>query len=306
MKILFATDGSRDAQAAVEVLTRLPLPPDTEMLVLTVIDQVAPVSFLQPQGETLDQQQGPVPPQVEDMLAREVERFRETGWHVSTMVRQGHVVQQIIEAADECAADLVVVGSRGLSGVKRFLLGSVSQGVVQYAPCSVLVTRWPSDNEDAGEQPVRGHAENVSRCRILVAYDGSAPARAAVDTLVTLPLQARAEVTVVTVLTLITSYRMDILQQLSAAWQEEKQAAQAELETIARMIRQATPEVTTQWREGADPSHEILEVAAAMHADLILVGHKGKGSVERFLLGSVSERIVQYAPCSVWLTRMSI
>jgi nucleotide-binding universal stress UspA family protein len=299
MKILLATDGSQEAQAAVEVLKRLPLPPDTEILVLTVIDPVAPVLRLRlghskAQREILAQLQSSLRQEAEDLLAREGERLRDTGWRVSMLVRQGHVVQQIIEAADECAADLVVVGSRGSSGVKRFLLGSVSQGVVRYAPCSVLVTRWPSDDEKA------------PHCRILMAYDGSAPARAAVDTLVTLPLRAQAEVTVLTVLTLITYYRIDILQQLSAAWQEEKLATQAELETIARVICQATPKVTTQLRQGADASHEILEAAAEVHADLIVVGHKGKGSMERFLLGSVSERVVQHAPCSVWLARGSV
>jgi nucleotide-binding universal stress UspA family protein len=122
-----------------------------------------------------------------------------------------------------------------------------------------------------------------------------------VKVLASLPLREHAEVTVTTVLTLMTYYRMDILQQLSEAWQEETRAVQAELETTAQALRQATPYVTTQLREGANPSQEILTVVRECNAELIVLGRKGKSGIERFLLGSVANRMADYAPCSVWL-----
>jgi nucleotide-binding universal stress UspA family protein len=125
----------------------------------------------------------------------------------------------------------------------------------------------------------------------------------AIETLALLPLEARTEILVLTVLTLITSYRMDILQTMSASWQEQKQAAQACLERSAQVLRRATPHVTVQLREGEDPGQEIVEAAQAFGATLIVMGHRGRSRIERFLMGSVANRVVQHAPCSVWVVR---
>ena len=221
-----------------------------------------------------------------------------------TDLREGHVAHQVVQAATELKADLVVVGSRGLSGVKRFFLGSVSQQVMTYAPCSVLVAREPQDTSaETIETATAPYGEGDVPWRLLVADDGSPMVQQAIETLALLPLEARTEILVLTVLTLITSYRMDILQTMSASWQEQKQAAQACLERSAQVLRRATPHVTVQLREGEDPGQEIVEAAQAFGATLIVMGHRGRSRIERFLMGSVANRVVQHAPCSVWVVR---
>jgi nucleotide-binding universal stress UspA family protein len=310
MKIMLATDGSSHAQVAVDVLKRLPFPPRSELTVLTVVKKVEPVAAIgavvdDESREALGQLHSAPRQEAERMLAREAERFGKTGWSVHTVTRDGHVVQQIVEAAGHSGADLVVVGSRGLSGAKRFLPGSVSQKIMKYAPCSVLITKLKGeDDTEAGDVAAARCAEAGTRCRILVAYDGSPPAQAAVEIVASLPLGEDAEVTVLTVLTLVTCYRMDILQRLGAVWREEKRAAQVGLGTTARVLRRATPHVAMQLREGADPSHEILDAAREIDADLIVMSHKGKNRINQFLLGSVASRVVHYAPCSVWLVKV--
>jgi nucleotide-binding universal stress UspA family protein len=61
--------------------------------------------------------------------------------------------------------------------------------------------------------------------------------------------------------------------------------------------------VTTQLREGADASEELMTVAREVRADLIVMGHCGSGGVERFLLGNVANQVAHHAPCAVWVVR---
>lgn len=71
-------------------------------------------------------------------------KAKENGVKVRTDVVLGtsSVVKEIVEYADKNKIDMIVIGSRGLSGIKKMLLGSVASGVVTYAHCPVLVTKW--------------------------------------------------------------------------------------------------------------------------------------------------------------------
>ena len=61
--------------------------------------------------------------------------------HVETFARQGDAADAILDVAEEQRSDLIVVGNRGMTGAKRFLLGSVPNKVSHHAPCSVLIVR---------------------------------------------------------------------------------------------------------------------------------------------------------------------
>jgi nucleotide-binding universal stress UspA family protein len=67
--------------------------------------------------------------------------LRKAGFQSTGVVRTGEARQQIIDYATEWPADLIVLGSHGRRGLNRFLLGSVSEGVVRHAPCSVEIVR---------------------------------------------------------------------------------------------------------------------------------------------------------------------
>jgi nucleotide-binding universal stress UspA family protein len=60
---------------------------------------------------------------------------------VETFARQGDAADAILDVAEEQQADLVVIGNKGMTGAKRFLLGSVPNKVSHHAPCSVLIVR---------------------------------------------------------------------------------------------------------------------------------------------------------------------
>jgi len=299
MKILLATDGSETARAAVDCLLRFPFPRNSEVTVLTVIDRHAfedeDLSGVnEEQRGTLQETDKVIKDEAQELLEHEAERLRKAGWSASGEVRIGHPAEEIVRAAEQLGSDCIIVGSHGMSGIKRFLLGSVSDHVLQYAPCSVLI--------------VKKHdlhcAESRKPLRMLLSYDDSAPARRAVEFCASLPLDDKqAEVTALTVLPLVKLYRQDIRQRLSWLWLEKKKRALATLEGVAKEIGHTTPHVATQLREAPHVSDEILHTATELNADLIVLGHKGKGAFEKFLLGSTTSRIARHASCSVLAVR---
>ena len=252
MKILLATDGSRHSRSAVDLLKRTPFAsPGNEVRVLVVV----PTAKLP--AQTALRREG------ENLAKGEAQRVQNVGCAVHTVLGEGHVAKCVIDTAEEWGAELVVVGSRGLSGAKRFILGSVSQKAMKYAPCSVLVARPP------GEPTLAQGTKDGAPLRILVAFDGSEPAQAAVENVASLPLSDDIEITIVTVLPLIAYFRTDIIQTTSTEWPRRKKAAQADLESAALVLRRATPRVATTLREGSDETEEILKVADELDADII-------------------------------------
>jgi nucleotide-binding universal stress UspA family protein len=77
----------------------------------------------------------------ESVAMRHVHDANEKGVEVETHAREGNPAEAILDTANEVKADLIVVGNRGLSGIKRFLLGSVSQKVSEHADCNVMIVR---------------------------------------------------------------------------------------------------------------------------------------------------------------------
>ncbi|MDA1052948.1 MAG: universal stress protein [Planctomycetota bacterium] len=166
---------------------------------------------------------------------------------------------------------------------------------MKYAPCSVLVVRQTSRTTKSGG--------SGSPLRVVLAYDDSKPAERAVQFLASLPRQDRVEVLVVTVQVLITTFRMDLKQKQAPLWREQQLKANADLERVASELQSLTPHVTSQLLEGSDASEEILNVAGDFDADVIVLGATGHAGIERFLLGSVANRVLHHAHCSVLVAR---
>jgi nucleotide-binding universal stress UspA family protein len=146
MKILIAIDGSDFSQAALESVIARPWPAGTEVKVLNVVE---PPSLL------MGREMGGYDPEFEvvwkalrgqakDLVEKASEKLREAKFNVSTELVEGDPKSQIIDIAHEWRADMIVLGSHGRTGINRFLMGSVSQGVVRHAHCSVEIVRTPS------------------------------------------------------------------------------------------------------------------------------------------------------------------
>ena len=141
--IVVGTDGSDTAGEAVRQATDL---------AKTVGASVHLVSAYEPvSGQRLREEREQVPRDMEWMVsAREdVETtlreasasLEETGVSVETYAREGDPADAILDVAEEKNADLIVVGNKGMTGAKRFLLGSVPNKVSHHAPCSVMIIR---------------------------------------------------------------------------------------------------------------------------------------------------------------------
>jgi len=79
--------------------------------------------------------------QVDDTLSACAAKVRDAGVEVETFAREGDPADAILDVAEEKGADLIVVGNKGMTGAKRFLLGSVPNKVSHHAPCSVMIIR---------------------------------------------------------------------------------------------------------------------------------------------------------------------
>jgi len=299
MKILFATDGSDTAQAALDFVQTFPFPQGSEITLLTVIDKdnlpgEDTHNLNEEQKASLRETEDAVRDACDKILAEEGKRLRTAGWGGTTQVRYGHPAEEIVRTAEELGSDLVVVGSHGHMDLKHYLLGSVSSTVLEHAPCSVLIAKGEHDHRTAG-----GHL------KLLLAYDESPSAEKAVDVCASLPLGDQVDVTVVDVLPLVTLFRQDIAQRLSWHWQQQKRAAKKALERVAEKVRRATPNVDCKLQESGDVTEAILNTAESLGSDMIIVGDKGRGAIEKFLIGSVSARIGHHADCSVLAVRRS-
>src|SRR5438045_7199333 len=124
MRIVYATDGSKCAVDAAHLLASLPVDTDDQLLVLTVVPEYEDV-----EGRAA--------------LAAAREALTHCTASLTTHVRRGDPAEAILRVAEDQAADLVVVGSRGLSTVARFFLGSVAERVAPPALCPVLLGRPP-------------------------------------------------------------------------------------------------------------------------------------------------------------------
>ena len=78
---------------------------------------------------------------VEATLEEAAEEMKGAGVKVETFARQGDPADAILDVAEEKGADLIVVGNRGMTGAKRFVLGSVPNKISHHAPCSVMIIR---------------------------------------------------------------------------------------------------------------------------------------------------------------------
>jgi nucleotide-binding universal stress UspA family protein len=178
---------------------------------------------------------------------------------------------QILAAADEVQPGLIIMGRRGASGLERLLVGSVTARVIGHTPYKVLVV--PRDAV-------------LSFTRLLVATDGSPASQTAAATALEIAGQTQGQITAVTVT------HGDLDPKRAKALVKDL-AAQAQTQGLD--LDPLTP--------GGRPEDAIVEVAAAKHTDLIIMGSHGRTGLKRLFLGSVAERVIGQAACPVLVVK---
>jgi nucleotide-binding universal stress UspA family protein len=141
--IVVGTDGSETAGEAVREAIELAKALGASVEVVSAYEPVSNLRLRQEARQAPEDLQWMVNPRedVDATLREAAEMVEEAGLNVRTYAREGDPADAILDVAEERGADLIVVGNKGMTGAKRFLLGSVPNKVSHHAPCSVLIIR---------------------------------------------------------------------------------------------------------------------------------------------------------------------
>lgn len=203
---------------------------------------------------------------------------------VRTEIRHANVVRELVAASER--ATMVVTGSRGIDALGRFLLGSVSGGLLHHARCPVVVIH----DDDGSADPT---------APVVVGIDGSPASEAATE--LAFDEASRRGVDLVA---LHAWSDVGVAPVLGMDWRDfETQGAEVLAERLAGR-QERYPDVHVQRRLVCDkPAHWLLEESE--HAQLVVVGSHGRGGFPGMLLGSVSSALAQSvkAPLIVVRTR---
>ena len=297
MDILIAVDGSEFAEWSVQMLEALAGRPPDSVTLLHVVDS-ASLKSSACKHAALSKQAVAAMTKAGDHILRRFERLAKIALKqattkprttIDTILAHGRVAETISKIAKQHKADLLVVGSRGLSDAEHYLLGSVSRTVTALAPCPVLVVKRPL----------------TALSHVLFAADTSKHSQGACSFLCKRFLPDSAHVTVLsivepTVTELATKYlSQDQVEQITAP---KRLAAEQVVEHLRARFLAENYAVTTNVHLD-HVTDALLKQAAAHDVDLLVASSRGLTGSERLQLGSVSEAMLKYAPCSVLIVR---
>lgn len=282
--VLVPTDGSDHAIRAAEHGYYMARRFDADVHVLNVVDVEGAAGMFDAGG---------VDDRFVGRLEREGERSVETvraaigdESAVTTALVEGEPSDAILEYATANDADLIAMGTHGRTGVHRYVAGSVTEAVVRRADVPVLTARATDRSRLAGDYR-----------DILLPFDGSDPAEAAVDH--ALELATRTGGTVHAVHVVDPGLIAAPADSASARIVDELEAAgESMTERIADRARDRGVDAATAVRNGV-PASVLLDYADEHDVDLVAMGTAGRTGVNRYLLGSTTERIIRHAEVPV-------
>jgi nucleotide-binding universal stress UspA family protein len=142
--IVVGTDGSETAREAVKQAAQLAKAVGASVLLVSAYEPVSEARLRHERSDVPEDVSWMVNPRedVQGVLDQEAEVVKAAGVDaVETFAREGDPADAILDVAEERGADLVVVGNKGMTGARRFLLGSVPNKVSHHAPCNVMIVR---------------------------------------------------------------------------------------------------------------------------------------------------------------------
>jgi nucleotide-binding universal stress UspA family protein len=141
--MVVGTDGSDTASEAVRQATELAQRLGAKVHLVSAYEPVSEGRLREERQQVPGDLQWMVNPRedVNNTLAGAAQGLQDAGVEVETHAREGDPADAILDVAEEEHADLIVVGNKGMTGAKRFLLGSVPNKVSHHAPCSVMIIR---------------------------------------------------------------------------------------------------------------------------------------------------------------------
>ncbi|NOU10726.1 MAG: universal stress protein [Nitrospira sp.] len=297
MRIVCAVDGSEHSQWGVQALEALASREPEQVVLLHVIDKRA-LQALAGKNPIRERRVLAAMEKAGGSLLRDAARSAHvalgqaaTAPHstIQTILAHGPLAKTIAREARRLKADLIIMGSRGLSDVQGFLLGSISRQVTSMAPCSVWVVKQPTHK----------------LLHVTLAIDDSKPSRAAAKFLRSYLLPETATVTILSsVESPVTDFAARYLSESQLA--DLRKPVMERAAALVNSVRNAFIKdgflVVTQ----VQMDHVIETIVKHIEAnrdELLVIGSRDLTKSERLYLGSVSESLLRHAPCSVLIVR---
>jgi len=225
--------------------------------------------------------------QLEEMLGNQA-----ANWE--PLITVGQTADEICRLVEENDVDLVITATRGRSGIKRLILGSVTERLMRTLPCPLLVVQGP-------EKPsLISWDKEIRLKKILVGCDFSADSALAFQNALSLAQEFQSELHLMHVLE--TPAYQELAKpsnQLSGEIQDDLQ------DLLIKKLQEMVPEEARNWcvpqtvlKDGR-PYEELAKYAESNEIDLIVLGIRGHGLVKTMFLGSTTDRVVRHSPCPV-------
>jgi nucleotide-binding universal stress UspA family protein len=209
---------------------------------------------------------------------------------VRAKLLRGTPAGAIARLAKREQADLLVVGSRGVTEFQPMLLGSVSRKLLMLAPCPVLVVKKPAR----------------SLRRVVLGADGSIESWEAVAWLRELPEKIRLAVTVASVIPPLPLESVRVPSRAIAVGDRVEGALRREAQKLAARVAGTLrkPGISAKGTVlSGPPGAELIKLAERERAELIIVGSRSGRNAHEYFMGSVADTVVKHAPCSVLVYR---
>lgn len=292
MRWLIALDESEFSERLIGWMRTFPHPEHTVVTVVHVLEPLAVPEMAGARGQELvRQQQGSM---VEALLDRARTLLAQSFETVEVILREGVPSQEILHVIQQHQPDLVVSGMRGFYQSAGFAFGSVSQRLLAYAPCSLML--------------VPGKVTSRLGLRVMVATDGSPDALRAAGLVKDLP--GVREIIVVCVVrplgvaqAVLDRFQRGESRTMRAGLLRSRRSAarKAIAETLERL--QGVQANIRTVVLGGHPAEAIVRAARRDEADVLVLGARGFTGVKALALGSVSQAVAQLATCPVLIVK---
>ena len=259
--ILLATDASEQSKGAAQEAVVTALECEAKLYILYVREYYPEIP------ESLSKALEGIPEEARAFLEKTRDMVVKEGGEAEIIIRDHpESWRAIVEEAEKLKVDLIIMGKRGRTGLKKLFMGSVTEKVIGYAPCKVMVV--PKD--------VIIHGETI-----LVATDGSYYAKKAEKEALSMGKRCT---TLKRIIALSVAKREEDLPRASKVLESFRELAQEE--KLPPKVKLETIEVV------GNPPNMIVKVAQDEKADLILMGEYGVSGLEKFIMGSTTEKVI--------------
>ncbi|NPA48970.1 MAG: universal stress protein [Thermodesulfobacteria bacterium] len=259
--LLLAVDASEESKGAAQEAVTIALECEAKVYILYVREYYPEVP------EALLSALEGIPEEHRKFLEKVKSMVEKEGGQAEIIIRDHpEAWRAIIEEAEKLNVDLIIMGKRGHTGLKKLFMGSITEKVIGYAPCKVMVV--PKDVVIHGEV-------------VLVATDGSYYAKKAEKEALSMGKRCS---TLKKIIALSVARRESDLPKAAKVLEAFKALAQEE--TLPPRVKIETMEVV------GDPPHMIVRVAEDEGADLILMGEYGRTGLQKFIMGSTTAKVI--------------